>query len=400
MSNIRVLIVEDSGVVAQILKETLESDQRIEVVGVAANGQDAIELMPRLLPDLVTMDVWMPVLDGFATVEWIMANQPTPILVITSSKLKQDVQISLRMLAAGALDVIEKPPLNDEGLWQRQQAELLAKVKLLAGIKVITHVKGKLHTTVPAKPAPPPQPPKATPPPGKPIVSPAAPAPFGTSHPPAPAPDPYFFPPQPHYQIIAIASSTGGPTALLRILQKLPARLPCGLVVVQHISEGFTQGLVDWLQREVALKIRIAHQGDTALPGEVLVAPDRCDIIVRNDLKLATVKDETNLLRPNADVMMESVARVFGRRAIGVVLTGMGSDGARGLKQMYEAGAYTIAQDEASSLIYGMPRAALEEGGVREVLALDHIAGRIIELMRQPAQLESKPGLNRGSSAV
>ncbi len=400
MATIKVLIVEDSGLVAEVLTTSLESDKRIRVVGVASNGREALEMMPKLAPDLVTVDIWMPVMDGFATVEWIMAHQPTPILVITSSKLKQDIEISLRMLAAGALDVIEKPAMDNENEWRNRQAELVAKVKLLSGVRVITHVRGKelptggsqkagvgtqkeLASNQPSNPNPSgkkeaasfPLSPQTSKPSPRPVNSKTA-----------------FFPLTSHYQMIAIASSTGGPTALLRVLQKLPAELPAGIVVVQHITEGFTQGLVDWLQRETPLKLKLARDGDSPLPGQVLFAPDKRDILIGPDLKLVTSTQGNHILRPNADIFMESVAHIYGRRAIGVILTGMGQDGALGLKSMYDSGAYTIGQDEATSLIYGMPRAAAERGGVRTVLPLESIAPHLIDLLQFPASPEARNG--------
>lgn len=426
MANIKVLIVEDSPLVADLLKQALESDKQVQVVGVASNGQDAIELVPKLKPDLITMDVWMPVLDGFATVEWVMANKPTPILVITSSKLKQDVQISLRMLAAGALDVIEKPALTDESKWTAYRRELTFKVKLLSSVRVITHVRGRtVGNTAPIEPttpgvsvannsaslltpkpgrilptAPPiAKPNEIVPPrtiPDKPVLRPlenvakVVPTPETVKV----KPDtPHIsqvgwplFPSASHYQVIAIASSTGGPTALLKVLQKLPPNFPAGIVIVQHISEGFTQGLVDWLQREIKLKMKVAKDGDSPQPGEVLIAPDRRDVIMQADFKVQTRRDSGNILCPSADVMMNAIADTYGRQAIGVVLTGMGSDGAKGLKKIYDLGGYTIAQNEATSLIYGMPRAAAELGGARDILPLEDITGRLIELLQQPLQ--------------
>lgn len=395
MATIKVLIVEDSALVADVLKQTLESDSRVRVVGIAANGQAAVEMLPNLSPDLITMDVWMPVMDGFATVEWIMANKPTPILVITSSKLKEDVQISLRMLAAGALDVIEKPNLSDDVQWKRRQAELIAKVKLLSGVRVVTHVRGKMNAAFNSNRSAsvaPPRPRSTTPlpvpnPPQTPDKA-ALRAAETAKLRPRPLAQPYFFPAIAHYQTIAIASSTGGPTALLQVLKKLPVTIPASILIVQHISEGFTQGLVDWLQREVSLKLKIARDGDRLEPGEVLFAPDRRDLQLTRDRRVVTTAQTKSILCPSADVLMDAVATVYGRQAIGVVLTGMGSDGAWGLKEMYEAGAYTIAQDEATSLIYGMPRVALELGGTREVLALSDIPGRLCNLLQQPLQSE------------
>ncbi len=394
MAAIKVLIVEDSGLVAEVLTQALESDKRVRVVGVASNGREAIEMLPKLSPDLVTMDVWMPVMDGFDTVEWIMANKPTPILVITSSKLKQDVEISLRMLAAGALDVIEKPSLNDEKQWQLRQTELINKIKLLSSVRVITHVRGKTNPefkrlvsteTKSATPTlPKPKPPELL----KEVErAKETPNPLPASRPTQPpSTSRYLFPNLPHYRVVAIASSTGGPTALLRILQKLPPNLPSPILIVQHISEGFTQGLVEWLQRETPLRLKIARDGEIPRPGEVLLAPDKRDMEIKSDFSIYTTAEGYSALRPNADALMHSVARVYGSQAIGLILTGMGNDGAKGLKEMYTVGAYTIGQDEASSLIYGMPRAAFELGGVRQVLPLNDMPDRLINLLQLPAQ--------------
>jgi two-component system chemotaxis response regulator CheB len=416
MSALKILIVEDSEIASDILTQALQSDSKLQVVGIARNGREALELVPRLKPDLITMDVWMPVMDGFETVERIMATHPTPILVITSSSLKEDVQLSMRMLEAGALDVMEKPSLNDENQWAYQQRELVSRVKLLAGVKVITHLRGRRNygqsQSLPSSsknsdPIPPGQPksqilpfnnskaPKSTETSqsqvtankteAKPVteaVSPFRPTPHHNSAEPIKA----TFPTEPYYRVIAIASSTGGPTALLRILQALPLNLPCGIMIVQHISDGFTQGLVDWLQRETSLKIKMAQNGDRVLPAQVLIAPDGRDMVVNSNYQIATLKDSQNLLCPSADVMMRSVAQVYGAQAIGIVLTGMGNDGASGLLAMSKAGAYTLAQDEASSLIYGMPKAARDNGATREIINLGNIANRLVQLLQQPLE--------------
>ncbi len=420
MSALKILIVEDSEIASDILTQALESDTKLHVVGVARNGQEALTLLPRLSPDLITMDVYMPIMDGFETVERIMADYPTPILVITSSSLKEDVQISLRMLEAGALDVIEKPSLTNEGQWAQQQRELVARVKLLAGVKVITHLRGRRnHTKALTLPPLSPKPPLAPsnpdkfgylPAPQKPATSPldrVGPKPppdrFGGSIKPLPARrkpgEPEIiqadFPANPFYQAIAIASSTGGPTALLRILQALPSNLPCGMLIVQHISDGFTQGLVDWLQRETALQIKMAQNGDRVTPGLVLVAPDGRDMVINPNGQIVATKDGAlHLIRPSADVMMRSVGQFYGNRAIGLVLTGMGNDGANGLLAMAQAGAYTIAQDETSSLIYGMPKAATDNGAAREIKGLNNIAARLVQLLQMAE--ERGPSYNGG----
>jgi len=397
MAALKILIVEDSKIASDILKQALESDAGLQIVGIARNGREALDALPRLSPDLITMDVWMPVMDGFETVEQIMAQQPTPILVITSSRLQEDVQLSMRMLGAGALDVIEKPNLTSESQWLRYQQELAARVKLLAGVKVITHLRGRRTMGQPAKPAATlplkgPTLPRSQaaainrlPTTSKPLpLSPASSTPkLRPANPPPLKATETSFPSKPFFEVIAIASSTGGPTALLRVLQALPPNLPCGILVVQHISEGFTQGLVDWLQREISLKVKMGQDNDRVLPGQVLLAPDGRDMLISLDGLIMTAREGFNILRPSADVMMHSVAQAYQARAIGLVLTGMGSDGASGLLAMRQAQAHTIAQDEATSLIYGMPKAAADNGAAREVIALDKIASRLIELLQQ-----------------
>lgn len=419
MATLRVLIVEDSELVSDILTEILESDNRIEVVGVARNGVEALQLVPQLKPNLITMDVWMPQMDGFTTVERIMAHYPTPILVITGTSLKSDVEVSLRMLAAGALDVIEKPAFQDETQWERNSKELLSRVHLLASVSVITHLKGKITTSyapnttteLPAKPkvARPPRilrdEDKVT----KPLVQPLPRSLPPTPKKPATAPDANFtpttgqFPAQPFYQMVAIASSTGGPSALLKVLQSLPPNFPVPILIVQHISQGFTQGLVEWLQREVALKVKIAKNGDLPEAGIVFIAPDRHNLAVLGGSSqpfLSLNTDGEDYLRPNADVLLQSIARTFGERAIGVVLTGMGSDGAKGLKEMANRGAYTIAQDEATSLIYGMPKAAAEIGAAKEILPIGKIPLTLTQLLQQSISTLSGNDLKRNFKAI
>ncbi|WP_341471300.1 chemotaxis-specific protein-glutamate methyltransferase CheB [Candidatus Chlorohelix allophototropha] len=365
MNIIKVLVVEDSDMVAEILIQALESDRYIKVAGRAANGREALELLPRLNPDLITMDVWMPVMDGFQTVERIMATNPTPILVVTSTNLKEDVQLSLRMMAAGALDVIEKPVMSGWDMWTRQKKELIAKARLLAGIK--TYIKSspmqsesKLAETTPAY-----------------VTTNTEPIQLDFHSNKALVYEDY------QYQLIAIACSTGGPSALLKILTDLPSDLPIPFIVVQHISEGFTRGLVEWLNREVPLEVRVAKDGELLEPGVVLFSPDRYNIKVTQDRRVSLIAVGKVILCPNADILMQSVAENYGNRAIGVVLTGMGDDGAKGLSAMHAAGACTLAQDAVTSLIYGMPKAAFEAGAVSEVLPLESIAPRLNVLSKQ-----------------
>jgi two-component system chemotaxis response regulator CheB len=433
---IRVLIVEDSAFAAEILSGILQSDPDIQVIGVAQNGMEAVEMTPRLKPDLITMDVWMPQMDGFATVEQVMAYHPTPILVVTTSLARTDVDISLTMLAAGALDVIEKPSRLGATSWEQQTRALIRKVKLLARVRVVTHLRGRrglrAPSVVPPLLAPPPAAapfpaaPAApngdkTPAPevplgyalrmeiGQPAAPPPAPerpapSPRSTPAPPVPrrggsetatparratpAPPALVLPPHlpgspgvNRYTLLAIASSTGGPQALLTLLRALPATFPLPIVVVQHIAAGFTQGLADWLARECRRPVACAADGDKPKPGAVLLAPDAHHLLLGADGRVRLATSERPTICPAADVTMQSVAEIYEARAIGVILTGMGRDGAEGMKAMRLAGGYTIAQDEQSSIIFGMPRAAISLGIIDEVLPLDQIAPRLEQLV-------------------
>jgi two-component system chemotaxis response regulator CheB len=383
--SIKVLVVEDSDIIADVITQALESDSKIKVIGRANNGLLALEKLKTLSPDLITMDVWMPVMDGFETVERIMASKPTPILVITSSSLKENVQLSMRMLSAGALDIMEKPSVRDEGTWAKHQKELVSKVKMLSNVRVITHLRGKSLQALETRPPTPPAE-KSTPqnpfPVKKyeplPVVKPSKPE----GLPPLGGFKRGKFPANSHFLAVAIASSTGGPSALQKIFQGLPTNFPASILVVQHISDGFTQGLVDWLQRESPLKIKIAKDGDIPQPGVVYFAPDRRDLLIDPTYRFIT-KPGNQTICPSGDATLRSVAQIYKNRAIGIVLTGMGNDGASGLKELSLTGGYTIIQDEATSLIYGMPKAALDLSRPNEVLAIQFMASRLIQLLQE-----------------
>ena len=342
---IKALVVDDSALASTMIADVLASDDQITVVGIARDGQEACTLAATLRPDVITLDIWMPNMDGFAAVERIMAYTPTPILVVTNSNLKSDVQIGLRMLAMGALDVIEKPVGSASAIWERQKRDFINRVKLLAGVKVVTHLRGRQSPQIAA--------PRRYSPTESNMSAPAI------------------------YRACVIAASTGGPVALVAVLRALPANLPFPIFVAQHIPAGFHNGLAEWLQRETALRVRVAREGDMVLPGYVYIAPGGQDMhIVGGRVALAGVGDDYHV-SPNADILMDSVSRAYGRQTLGVVLTGAGRDGAQGLVNIRMAGGYAIVQDEATSVVYGMPRAAAETGAAHEIVPLEHIGGRI-----------------------
>ncbi|HEX7900786.1 MAG TPA: chemotaxis-specific protein-glutamate methyltransferase CheB [Planctomycetota bacterium] len=339
---VRVLVVDDSPTVRGRLVEVLGADPDLEVVGEGADGKQAIELCRSLRPDVVTLDMMMPSMTGLAATEYIMAYCPTPILIISSSTNRRDLFKMYDALAAGAVDVLEKPAgdATDEA-WERK---LLSTVKLVARIKVITHPRAKL-------------------------------APL-----PAPAVEK---PASGRYRFVAMGASTGGPAAVLRILKSLPATYPLPILLVIHIGRLFAVGLAEWLDSQSPLRVAYATDGEP-LPepgrGRVILAPpDRHLVVERSRLRLSAAP-ERHSCRPSVDVLFESAAREWGERTIGCLLTGMGKDGAQGLLEMRQAGGWTTAQDKESSVVYGMPFEAAQRGAAGKILSLDEMAPALTDL--------------------
>jgi len=344
MSQIRVLLVEDSATVREHLVEVLSADPQIQVVGEAVDGRSAIELCRQLRPDVVTLDMVLPVLSGLAVTEYIMAYCPTPILIISSSTNRGDLYKTYDALAAGALEVLEKPKGDEtDGAWERT---LLSIIKLVSRIKVITHMRGRQKSALHRSPA-------------QPIVAPGA------------------------YRLVAIGASTGGPAALLEILQDLPSDFPIPILLVIHIGEAFGGLLAEWLDSYSRLRVSCARDGEP-LPevGDarvILAPPGRHLVLFRNHLHL-TDHRERHSCRPSVDVLFESVAREIGPQSIACLLTGMGKDGAQGLLAVRCAGGRTLAQDQASSTIFGMPQEAIRIGAAEKVIALRAVAPSLVAL--------------------
>ncbi|HIB99833.1 TPA: chemotaxis response regulator protein-glutamate methylesterase [Candidatus Poribacteria bacterium] len=336
--SIQVLVVDDSAVARGIISKFLNSDPDIDVVGTAKDGREAIDVATQLKPDLITMDINMPVMDGLATTEHIMAYQPTPILVV-SSLVKSEVDLAFRAMSLGALDAMEKPGFDQFSA--KDAGELVRKVKLLSQVPVVTHLEGKRRTR---------------------------------STEPSTAQDYVSSSVKAEFQVVAIGSSTGGPKALYKVLSELPADFPCGIAVVQHISEGFTSGLVEWLDRTSNVKVKEAEESDKIQPGVVLIAPHDFHMMIVSGGRIRLNKAlPIKGHRPSATILFSSVAKVYNANSIGVILTGMGEDGATGLAEMRENGSKTIAQDEATSVIFGMPKVAIEMGAAEEILPIDEI---------------------------
>ncbi|MBI5566475.1 MAG: chemotaxis-specific protein-glutamate methyltransferase CheB [Chloroflexi bacterium] len=336
---IRVLIVDDSAIFRSALKTALESDADIRVVGQAANGSEAVELVTRLEPDLVTLDVNMPGLDSFQTVEQIMARRPTPILIIADVKRET---LIFRMLAAGALDVLTKPDHDPAAM-----RPIVDRVKGLA----LAHA----HSTrlVPSTADSTAQRPTTHRPTG------------GRGSGP----------------VVIIVSSAGGPPALAQVLAQLPADMPAAVLIVQHIAPGFAPGMAKWLSVNCLLPVQLAEADQVLQAGVVGVAPDNAHLVVAPGRRLLLDQsiDAHSSLRPAADVTLRSAAEVCGADLLAVVLTGMGRDGAAGTEIVKARGGRVVVQDQATSAVYGMPQAARQFADAE--LPLQDIAAYIIRFV-------------------
>jgi two-component system chemotaxis response regulator CheB len=337
MAKLRVLVVDDSLTVRQRLCEALVTDPAIEVVGQADDGVRAIELCQTLRPDVVTLDMMLPTVNGVMVTESIMANCPTPILIVSASCNRGEACSPYDALAAGAVDVLEKPRGDEaDGDWERK---LIAAVRLVARIKVITHVRGRLGGLRPRPPLS-----------GSP-------------------------PPERTCRVVAIGASTGGPGALAQVFRSLPVAFPLPILVVMHLDESFGHAFADWLGTQTPIPVQYARGGErlALLAGRIVLAPPGRHLIVRSGSLQVTTDPERHSCRPSIDVLFESLCRDEGSAVAGCLLTGMGRDGAAGLLALRGAGALTIAQDEASSVVYGMPREAILLGAAERVLPLAEI---------------------------
>ncbi|MCP4217888.1 MAG: chemotaxis-specific protein-glutamate methyltransferase CheB [bacterium] len=353
---INILIVDDSKLVRDILKDIFAQHSDLNVIGEAVNGREGVTMAARLKPDIITMDIQMPEMDGFEATEEIMAYSPTPILIFSSSLDKSEQYTSFKAISLGALDNICKPDITHE-CFDALAYDLVKKVRMLSNIKVIPHIRGKLkkkknNRTTAADAA---------------VVAeiPCIPSMEGSN---AQA-----------YKLVAIGASTGGPMALEKLLGALPADFPVGIVIVQHIAKGFIESFVEWMGSKLALKVKIARHRDPIVPGTVYMAPDdvQLEIDAENRILLRSELPPWGEFKPSVNHLFQSAANSLGERAIGIMLTGMGSDGAEGMLEMRQKGAYTIAQDRDTSLIYGMPKAAVDNRSVQTVLPLDRIPAEV-----------------------
>jgi two-component system chemotaxis response regulator CheB len=337
-TKIRVLVIDDSPTVRTSLRDILALDPNIEVIGEAEDGARGIELCEQLRPDVITLDMAMPRIDGLAVTEHVMAHCPRPILIVSASHERGEAFSTFDALKAGAVDVLEKATGNEpEGEWERR---FISTVKLVARIKVITRPRARsgicdrssdiLTST-------------------KSVAS--------------------------KHNIIAIGASTGGPSAVVQVLRALPPEFPIPVLLVLHIGSGFAAAFADWLTGQTPHKISFPQEGERLadLGGRVVMAPADRHLVVCDGALFFSDEVERHSCRPSVDVLFESVAASCGASAVGCLLTGMGRDGAAGLRLVRQAGGRTIVQDEATSVVYGMPREAVLLGAAERVLPLGEI---------------------------
>lgn len=345
---IRLLVVDDSVFMRKLLSDLFASEADFTVIDTARNGKEAVDKVKKLKPDLVTMDVEMPIMDGIKALELIMKECPTPVVMI-SSLTQAGAAATLQALELGAVDFVAKtagPISSVSGI----KSEILSKCRAAVRANVIQLTKARATSTVS-------------------LLQKTYPTPAGLQD----------------ERIVAIGTSTGGPRALQEVITKLPGNIPCGVLIVQHMPPGFTKSLADRLNSLSSVTVKEAEHNDVIRPGLVLIAPGDYHMLIEREGGKAVVKLNQNPSigghRPAVDPMMESVARVFGSKAIGVILTGMGHDGAKGIQAIKKQNGQTIAEDQSTAVVYGMPKSAIEMGVVDKTAPITGIAAEILRAL-------------------
>jgi two-component system chemotaxis response regulator CheB len=337
---IKVLLADDSALVRAVLKDIFQETKDITVIGEAGDGREAVALTIALKPDLIVLDLMMPIMDGLEAIEEIMAEKPTPILVLSATLEQNEVNRAFTAIKKGALDVMGKPAMTANGSIADFTASIIDKVRLLAGIRVIHHPRWK-------------------------------------SRPEQSVPTKVY---RGNRSILAIGASTGGPKAVMSIIKSLPKNFTGAGFIVQHISSGFAAGFAQWLNHECAIEVRIAEDGDDITEGIVLVAPNNRHMVYSGGKLRMIDSAPVNCCRPSIDVFFNSLPEDLCKSMVSVLLTGMGRDGAQGMLHIRERGGYTIVQDEQSSAVFGMPKAAIALNAAEEVLPLVNIPAAITKL--------------------
>ena len=340
---IRVFLVEDSAVCLAMLRRMLSASPEIEVVGTARNGREALDLIPQVNPHVICTDLQMPIMNGLEFTKEVMAKDPRAILVVSDYVQEEDTQNIFALLEAGAVDVWPKPRGGSEAEYQAHAQELIAKIKILSGVMVIRRQKPLSRSREMCKPSLP------------------------------------VFQRQTKFHMVVMGASTGGPQALQTILTQLPQNFPIPVLCVQHISTGFLEGLTRWLALSCPLQIEIARPSEPPTAGVVYFPQEDTHLEIDSQGNLAcSTSPPIDGHRPSVDVTFTSVARRCGKSAIGVLLTGMGGDGVAGMSAIAQSGGLTIAQDEESCVVFGMPKRAIELGAASHILPLGDIADKLV----------------------
>lgn len=346
-SNIRVLVVDHASESRNELIRQLESNKNIAVVGQAINRGEAASLVRQMAPDLLVLTLGVPDSKNVETIETIMATCAVPIMVM---RYYADAQWDAEYITRGALAVV-----SNQGPSQQATETLHRQVEVLVGVKVIRHIQGLRHQAEPEQAA-------------------------------------CVVEPNPHWPyVLAIACSTGGPQALSKLLQALPAKFPCPIIIAQHIADGFAKSMVQWLDSVSGLKVRLAHENDLLEAGRVYILPPEHHLVVKKNHRLASVaRKASDVYHPSCNLLLESVAEVYGARAVGLIMTGMGSDGCRGIEAIFQKGGKTLAQDEATSVVFGMNKFAIDKKIIHKILPLEALAGALLAMTHYGLS-ESKP---------
>ncbi len=350
MRRTRVLIVEDSPVVREFLQHIINSDPRLEVAAAVESAEEALCVFDRSAPDVISMDIRLPGMNGFEATRRIMSENPTPIVVVSASVESEDLKITMNALQAGALAVVEKPVGTTHADYEFLAQRLCTQLAIMSQVKVVRQrLNGKRYPNLPSG--------------TKPAIGEALPTSHGDI-----------------YKVLGIVASTGGPNALVSLLNSLGSDFPWPILLVQHITASFLEGFVAWLDSVSPFSAVIAKDGETPVAGKIYMAPADRHLRLQSPCLRVDQGVPVCAQRPSGTVLFQSMAQTSGSCSVGVLLTGMGEDGAEGLLQLRRAGGYTIAEDESTAVVYGMPAAGARLGAVCETLPLTFIGPRLLQL--------------------
>lgn len=347
MKPIRVLIVEDSPVVREHLRRIISADPRLEIAGIATSGEESLDLVVRLKPDVISMDIRLPGMQGIEATRRIMADHPTPIVIVSGVDMEA-MNLTMQALRAGALAVVEKPAASTHEEYGALAGKLCTQLAIMSEVQVVRQ---------------------------RPVARGIA------------SRDAFAHPPRTAYRLLGIAASTGGPSALMHVLNGLGSDFTLPIALVQHMTPAFLAGFAEWLARVTPFTVTIVDRPTVLRPGTVYLAPPNDFHMVVNGLTGSC--DSAPAIgghRPSANALFSSMANSLGSAAVGVLLTGMGDDGAAGIRELKRAGSYTIAEDESTAVVFGMPGAAVRLGGVHETIPLGDIAARVRRVVSESAE--------------